>query len=80
MPDIFLPLVMSSNQPPRPPQRIVIDPITRIEGHLRIEVQVQNGRVTDAWSAAMMFRGLEIVLKGRDPRDAWLFAQRICGV
>ena len=79
MPDIFLPLVMSS-QPSKPPQRIVIDPITRIEGHLRIEVQVQNGRVTDAWSAAMMFRGLEIVLKGRDPRDAWLFAQRICGV
>ena len=76
MPDIFLPLVMGG----KPSQRIVIDPITRIEGHLRIEVQVEKGCVTDAWSAAMMFRGLEIVLKGRDPRDAWLFAQRICGV
>jgi len=80
MPDIFLPLVMNADRPPQPSQRIVIDPITRIEGHLRIEVQVENGRVTDAWSAAMMFRGLEIVLQGRDPRDAWLFAQRICGV
>jgi len=61
-------------------QRIVLDPITRIEGHLRIEVQVDNGYVTDAWSSGMMFRGLELVLKGRDPREAWLFAQRICGV
>ena len=76
MPDIFLPQVMGG----KASQRVVIDPITRIEGHLRIEVQVEKGRVTDAWSAAMMFRGLEIVLKGRDPRDAWLFAQRICGV
>lgn len=60
--------------------KIVIDPITRIEGHLRIEVQVQNGEVTDAWSSTPMFRGLELVMKDRDPRDAWHFAQRICGV
>ncbi|MCX7853967.1 MAG: nickel-dependent hydrogenase large subunit [Caldilineales bacterium] len=57
--------------------KIAIDPITRIEGHLRIEVQVENGRVTDAWSSSTMFRGMELVLKGRDPRDAWVFAQRI---
>ncbi len=60
--------------------RIAVDPITRIEGHLRIEAQVEHGVVTDAWSSSTMFRGMEIVLKGRDPRDAWLFAQRICGV
>ncbi len=60
--------------------KVAIDPITRIEGHLRIEVQVENGRVTDAWSSSTMFRGLELVLSGRDPRDAWVFAQRICGV
>lgn len=60
--------------------KIAIDPVTRIEGHLRIEVQVENGRVTDAWSSTTMFRGMELVLKGRDPRDAWVFAQRICGV
>lgn len=59
--------------------RIVIDPITRIGGHLRIEADVENGAVTDAWSAATMFRGLELTLEGRDPRDAWLLAQRICG-
>ena len=57
--------------------KIVIDPITRIEGHLRIEVQLEDGQVTDAWSSSTMFRGLEIILKGRDPRDAWLMAQRI---
>ena len=67
--------------PPQPqPQRIVIDPITRIEGHLRLEAQIENNRVADAWSSAMMFRGLEIILKGRDPRDAWIYTQRICGV
>lgn len=60
--------------------RIVIDPVTRIEGHLRIEVEVQDGVVTDAWSAGTMFRGIELILKDRDPRDAWVFAQRICGV
>ncbi len=57
--------------------KIAIDPITRIEGHLRIEARVENGRVVDAWSSSTMFRGMELVLKGRDPRDAWLFAQRI---
>ncbi len=59
--------------------RIAIDPITRIGGHLRIEVEVSNGVVTDAWSSGTMFRGMELILKGRDPRDAWLLAQRICG-
>ena len=60
--------------------KIAIDPVTRIEGHLRIEVEVQGGVVTDAWSSGTMFRGIELILKNRDPRDAWVFAQRICGV
>ena len=60
--------------------RIVVDPVTRIEGHLRIEAQVEGGVVRDAWSSSTMFRGIEIILKGRDPRDAWAFTQRICGV
>lgn len=57
--------------------KIAIDPITRIEGHLRIEVEVDGGKVTDAWASSTMFRGMELVLKGRDPRDAWLITQRI---
>jgi len=61
-------------------KRIVVDPITRIEGHLRVEAVVENGRITDAYSSGMMVRGLEIILKGRDPRDAWAFTQRACGV
>lgn len=61
-------------------QRVVVDPITRIEGHLRIEVEVANGKVSNAWSSSTLFRGLELILKGRDPRDAWLFTQRSCGV
>ena len=61
-------------------QRITIDPITRIEGHLRIDAEIDNGQVTKAWSSGQMFRGLETILQGRDPRDAWLFTQRICGV
>lgn len=61
-------------------QRITIDPITRIEGHLRVDVEVEGGEVTKAWSSGQMFRGLENILKGRDPRDAWHFVQRICGV
>jgi hydrogenase large subunit len=61
-------------------KRIVIDPITRIEGHLRIECEVENGKVVNAWSSGQMFRGIEIILQGRDPRDAWIFTQRICGV
>jgi hydrogenase large subunit len=60
--------------------RIVVDPITRIEGHLRIEAEVKDGFITDAWSAGTMVRGLEIILKGRDPRDAWAFCERVCGV
>ena len=59
---------------------VVVDPVTRIEGHLRIEAEVDGGRVKDAWSSATMFRGVELILKGRDPRDAWAFTQRICGV
>jgi Ni,Fe-hydrogenase I large subunit len=59
--------------------RIAIDPVTRIGGLLRIEAEIENGVVTDAWSSATMFRGLELTLAGRDPRDAWLLAQRICG-
>ncbi len=61
-------------------QRVVIDPVTRIEGHLRIEVEVTGGKVANAWSSATLFRGLEIILKGRDPRDAHLITQRVCGV
>jgi len=57
--------------------KISIDPVTRIEGHLRIEAQVDGGKVVDAWSSSTMFRGIEIILKGRDPRDAWAFVQRI---
>src|SRR5450631_3883076 len=60
--------------------RIVIDPVTRIEGHLRIEAEVNGGAVTDAWSSGTMFRGIELILRGRDPREAWIWAQRICGV
>jgi Ni,Fe-hydrogenase I large subunit len=61
-------------------EKLVIDPITRIEGHLRIEAQIEGGKVTNAWSSSTMWRGLEIIVKGRDPRDVWLMAQRICGV
>ena len=60
--------------------RIVIDPVTRIEGHLRIEAQVDGGAVGDAWSSGTMFRGIELILRGRDPREAWLWTQRICAV
>ncbi|HEX6829449.1 MAG TPA: nickel-dependent hydrogenase large subunit [Burkholderiales bacterium] len=60
---------------------IVVDPITRIEGHLRIETEVDaGGTITKAYSSGTMFRGLETILQGRDPRDAWAFTQRICGV
>jgi len=59
---------------------ITIDPITRIEGHLRIDVTVDGGKVTDSWSSGQMWRGIETILEGRDPRDAWIFTQRICGV
>lgn len=61
-------------------QRIVVDPITRIEGHLRIEVQMDGNKIARAYSSGTMVRGIEVILQGRDPRDAWAFAQRICGV
>jgi [NiFe] hydrogenase large subunit len=61
-------------------QRIVVDPITRIEGHLRIEVEVADGKVVNAWSSGQMFRGIELILLGRDPQDAHHFVQRSCGV
>jgi len=61
-------------------KKITIDPITRIEGHLRIEVELSGGKVVNAWSSGQMFRGIEIILRGRDPRDAPLFVQRSCGV
>jgi len=60
--------------------KIAIDPITRIEGHLRIEVEVNDGVVTNAWSSSTMFRGIERIVQGRDPREVWTFTQRICGV
>ena len=60
--------------------RITVDPVTRIEGHLRIDVEVDGGKVQKAWSSGQMFRGIETILLGRDPRDAWLFTQRFCGV
>ena len=61
-------------------ERITIDPITRIEGHLRIEVEVAGGKVVNACSSGQMFRGIELILQGRDPRDAHHFVQRSCGV
>ncbi len=61
-------------------KRVIVDPITRIEGHLRIEVEVEDGKVKNAWSSGQMFRGIEIILQGRDPRDAHHFVQRSCGV
>ena len=61
-------------------ERIVVDPITRIEGHLRIEAQMDGNKIKSAYSSGTMVRGIETILKGRDPRDAWAFAQRICGV
>ena len=60
--------------------KVVVDPITRIEGHLRIEAQAENGRISKAWASSTQFRGIEIIMQGRDPRDAWAFTQRICGV
>jgi hydrogenase large subunit len=62
-------------------QRLVVDPITRIEGHLRIEAELDpNNKITKAYSSGTMVRGIEIILKGRDPREAWAFTQRACGV
>ncbi|MDX1812422.1 MAG: nickel-dependent hydrogenase large subunit, partial [Gammaproteobacteria bacterium] len=62
-------------------RRVVVDPVTRIEGHMRCEVNVDdNNIIRNAVSTGTMWRGLEVILKGRDPRDAWAFTQRICGV
>lgn len=61
-------------------KRIVIDPVTRIEGHLRIDCEIDGGRVVNSWSSGQMWRGIEVILKDRDPRDAWIFTQRFCGV
>ena len=62
-------------------QRIVVDPVTRIEGHMRCEVNLdKNNVIRNAVSTGTMWRGLEVILKGRDPRDAWAFVERICGV
>jgi hydrogenase large subunit len=60
--------------------RITVDPITRIEGHLRIDVEVNDGKVSKAWSSGQMWRGIEKILVGRDPREAWTYTQRFCGV
>ena len=59
---------------------ITIDPVTRIEGHLRVDVSVDGGRVKNAWASGQMWRGIELILLGRDPREAWIFTQRFCGV
>ncbi|MCB0505988.1 MAG: nickel-dependent hydrogenase large subunit [Cyclobacteriaceae bacterium] len=61
-------------------ERIVVDPITRIEGHLRIEAEIKDGKIVDAYSSSTMVRGIEEIVKGRDPRDVWAFVQRTCGV
>jgi hydrogenase large subunit len=61
-------------------QKITIDPVTRVEGHLKITVEVNDGKVTDAYSSGTLWRGIEVILKGRDPRDAGQITQRICGV
>ncbi|MEY6433308.1 nickel-dependent hydrogenase large subunit [Thioalkalicoccus limnaeus] len=61
-------------------ERVVVDPITRIEGHLRIEAEMAGDTIAQAYSSGTMVRGIETILQGRDPRDAWAFAQRICGV
>jgi Ni,Fe-hydrogenase I large subunit len=60
--------------------RLVVDPVSRIEGHLRIEAQMEGAKIADAWSSGTMFRGIEMILQGRDPREAWIWTQRICGV
>lgn len=60
--------------------RVVVDPVTRIEGHLRIEAQMEGGKVSDAWSSGTMFRGIELIVRNRDPREIWLWTQRICAV
>ncbi len=60
--------------------RIVVDPITRIEGHLRAEVEISDGTIREAFLSSTMVRGLENIVKGRNPKDVWAFVQRTCGV
>lgn len=61
-------------------EHVVIDPMTRIEGHVRLEMEVEDSIIKKAWAESTQFRGLETIVQGRDPRDAWAFVQRICGV
>lgn len=61
-------------------ERIVVDPITRIEGHLRAEVEISDGTIQEAFLSSTMVRGLENIVKGRNPKDVWAFVQRTCGV
>ncbi|KOR28898.1 hypothetical protein TI04_09955 [Achromatium sp. WMS2] len=60
-------------------ERLVIDPVTRITGGLRVEANVTNNRITEAYLAGTTVRGVELILAGRDPREAWALTQRICG-
>ena len=61
-------------------KKVVVDPVTRIEGHLRMQAVLdENNVIVDAMSTGTMWRGLEVILKGRDPRDAWAFVERVCG-
>lgn len=60
--------------------RIIVDPVTRIEGHLRVEAEIEGGRIREAYSSGTMVRGIETIVKGRDPRDVWAFVGRVCGV
>ena len=60
--------------------KVVIDPVTRIEGHLRVEVEVDSGRVVDAWTTSTLFRGLEMIVENRPWMDAWHYTHRVCGV
>ena len=61
-------------------KKVVVDPLTRIEGHLRIEADIENGVISDAYSTGTMVRGIEIIVQDRDPRDVWAFVGRVCGV
>jgi hydrogenase large subunit len=60
--------------------KIIVDPVTRIEGHLKLEVEVEGNVVVDAWTSGTLWRGMELIMQGRDPRDAEQIMQRICGV
>ncbi|MEG2809958.1 MAG: nickel-dependent hydrogenase large subunit, partial [Akkermansia sp.] len=63
-----------------PAQRVVIDPVTRIEGHLRVEMEAGDGVIKNAWVSTTQYRGIETIVADRDPRDVWAFVERICGV